>query len=301
MLKSILVITITVAQLQGLPEAYDAYLDYDLVESGTVSDAKAAVWGAPESGGQRYALLQPESDAEVYLRFIESAQPASYSPMTTHGWNATEILVVDPDAVAARLENSPFEIIGPPYDLWEAPNAPRAMQAIGPGNELVYLTSNADFTVNTAIDRVFIMVLAGPSMAAFNDFYGDRLGLFVSEPTPFKIGVIARAQGLSPDTEYPLSVARVSSEFLIELDEYPDVAQPREVPAGGLPPGIAMVSFIVEDLDKVGLDWRATPAALPGTPYNGRRVGVAVGPAGEWLELIEQPAAPASAGDSPAH
>ena len=43
-------------------------------------------------------------------------------------------------------------------------------------------------------------------MAAFNDFYGDRLGLNVSEPQPFKIGVLSDALELSPDTTFPLAI-----------------------------------------------------------------------------------------------
>lgn len=289
MLKSILVVTITVARLQGLPEAYERYLDYDTVANGTVSEQAAEVWGTPAAAGQAYVLMQPESGAPVFLRFIEGEQPDAYAPMTTHGWNATELLVKDPDVMAERLAESPFEIIGPPYDLWEAPNAPRAMQAIGPGNELLYLTRNDDFVINTSVDRVFIMVMGGPSMAAYRDFYGDRLGLFVSDATPFQIGVISRAQGLPPETTYPLAVARISPEFLLELDEYPAVTRPRPRADGQLPPGIAMVGFIVEDLDAFDLDWRGTPTSLPSAPYGGRRVAVAVGPSGEWLEMIEQP------------
>jgi hypothetical protein len=51
------------------------------------------------------------------------------------------------------------------------------------------------------------------------------------------------------------------------------------------------VSFIVEDLDAMKLEFRAEPRALKSFPYNGRRTAVTVGPAGEWLELLETPAA----------
>ncbi len=287
MLKSILIVTITVAQLHGVEEAYENYLDYEAVATGAVSEQAADVWGAPKASGRPYLLLQSASDAAVFLRFIESEQTDDYAPMTSFGWNATELLVKDPDAMAQRLADSPYEIIGPPYDLWAAPNAPRAMQAIGPGNELLYLTRNNDFSIKTDVDRVFIMVVGGPSMTAFRDFYGDRLGLDISDPTPFKITVISKAQGLPPETTYPLSVARLASDFLIELDEYPSVAKPRSSPAGSLLPGIAMVGFIVEDLSALDLDFRGSPQVLSGAPYAGRRAAVAVGPAGEWLEFIE--------------
>lgn len=292
MLKSIVVVTIAVAQLGPVENAYERYLDYVNVGGGIVSEATATVWGAPAAAGQPYLLMRAESGHPSLLRFVESETVDGYAPMLTHGWNATELLVQDPDAVAERLEGSPFEIVGPPADLWNAPNAPRALQAIGPGNELLYLTWNGQFEINTAVDRVFIMVLGGPSMAALNDFYGDRLGLAVSEPQPFNIGVLSNAQGLPADTTYPLAIATISPEFLIELDEYPQGAsQPRSRQAGMLPPGVAMVGFAVDSIDALDLDWRGAPAVLPEVPYLGGTVAVAVGPAGEWLEFIEAPAA----------
>ena len=104
---------------------------------------------------------------------------------------------------------------------------------------------------------------------------------------PFNISVISNAQGLPPETTYPLAVAPVSNRFLIELDEYPFEDGARPVMDGHIPPGIAMVSFEVEDLDSLDVEWRASPASLPGRPYDGRRAGVTAGPAGEWLEIIE--------------
>ena len=293
MLKSIVVVTIAVAQLGPVEDAYERYLDYVNVGGGIVSEATAAVWGAPAAAGQPYLLMRAESRHPALLRFVEAEPVAGYAPMLTHGWNATELLVKDPDAVAERLEGSAFEIVGPPEDLWEAPNAPRAMQAIGPGNELLYLTRNDQFAINSFVDRVFIMVLGGPSMAAFNDFYGDRLGLAVSEPQAFRIDVLANALALPADTTtFPLAIATISKDFLIELDEYPAGAtQPRTRQAGMLPPGVAMVGFAVASIDSLDLDWRAAPAELPEVPYLGATVAVAVGPAGEWLEFIEAPPA----------
>ena len=82
--------------------------------------------------------------------------------MTTFGWNATELLVKDPDALAEQLvTGSAFRMIGPPKDLWAAPDAPRAMQVKGPGNEVLYLTRNLDFDFSGYVDRVFIMVVGG--------------------------------------------------------------------------------------------------------------------------------------------
>ncbi len=287
MLKSILIVTITVGNLGAVERAWQEHFNYSSVGNGKVSATASEVWGAPAAAGSPYVLMQAESGSEALVRFVAAEPVDGYAPMTTYGWNATELLVKDPDVMAERLEGSPFEIIGPPADLWAAPNAPRAMQVIGPGQELVYLTRNDNFTINTEIDRVFIMVVGGPSMDGLRDFYGDRLGLSVGEASPFKISIIADALGVPADTEIPLAVAVVSPEFLIELDEYPDAATPRPRLPGALPPGVAMVSFAVDQLEGINVDWRGAPVALTANPYAGRRAAVTVGPAGEWIELIE--------------
>ena len=50
---------------------------------------------------------------------------------------------------------------------------------------------------------------------------------------------------------------------------------------------MSMVSFLVNRLDDVPVRMRAPPRAIPGIPYDNRRVAVIEGNAGEWLELIE--------------
>jgi hypothetical protein len=287
MLKSILIITISVFNLNSVETAYRDFLDHSTVERGIVSESLSEAWGASAMTGHEYILMQPSSEAEVYLRFVEAEPVEGYAPMTTYGWNATELLVKDPDAATERLRDSPFEIIGEPKDLWNAPNAPRAMQALGPGNEVLYLTRNGNFDTRSEIDRVFIMVLAGPSMTTLSDYYRQNFGLDVGEATPFAITVISKAQGLPADTTYPLAVATVSDDFLIELDEYPSAATPRPVQPGHLPPGVSMVTFVVADIGEPDIEWRSDPRSIKAFPYNGRKVGVTVGPAGEWIELVD--------------
>jgi len=237
--------------------------------------------------GSRYLVMQPSSNERVYLRFIENPTTDGHAAMATHGWNATELLVKDPDLLAKQLVDSPFTIIGPPKDLWAAPNAPRAMQVRGPADEVLYLTRNLKFEFDAFVDHVFIMVVAGPSMKSLSDYYSIRMGLGVSDATPFPISVVSRAQNLAADTTYPLAIATISNKFLLELDEYPPAISPRPITDGFLPPGTSMVTFEVENLDAFDVDWRAMPTTLDGLPYDGRRTAVTVGPAGEWIELIE--------------
>jgi hypothetical protein len=286
-LKSIVIVTISVLNLASVEDAYQDHLGYTAVDQGELSAQVAGAWDAKSMTGREYLVMQPSSNEQVYLRFIENPTTEDHGAMTTHGWNATELLVKDPDTLAVQLADSPFTIIGPPKDLWAAPNAPRAMQVRGPAEEVLYLTRNVDFEFSAFVDRVFIMVLAGPSMGELNEYYSNSMGLAVGDATPFKISVVSNAQSLPADTTYPLAIATVSKQFLIELDEYPASIGPRPVTDGYLPPGTSMVTFEVEDLDAFDVAWRATPKALGGLPYAGRRTAVTVGPAGEWIELIE--------------
>ena len=205
MLKSIMMVTMLVTNLNVTEEAYDEYLDYELVSQGVVDESLAEVWGAEGMVGHPYIVMQPSSGEPVYLRFIEEEEKMNYRPMGTHGWNSTEILVQNPDQLATELESSPFEIIGMPYDLYPTPDAPRAMQVLGPSDEVLYLTriipEGSGFNLGSAqsyVDRVFIMVLGGPSMEALQDYYKTSFGMPVTEASDWTIGVLSRMNDL-PD------------------------------------------------------------------------------------------------------
>lgn len=293
MLKYISLVTIVVSQLGTVEPAWEEHLSYRTVHQGQVTDEVAGLWDAPAMAGQPFIIMQPESRVPVYVRFIEARPTAGYAPMMTWGWNATELLVEDPDTLAARLEGSPFRIIGPPADLYEGIDAPRAMQAVGPGNELLYFTriipGGTELPLSgamTPVDRVFITVVGGPSLPELGTFYA-RLGLPIADLGEWRIDVLAQAHDLPDGSRFPLAVARFPRDYLIELDEYPQSAGPRPVRAGELPPGLALVSVMADDLGQLDVEWRSPPRALAEFPYSGRRAATVVGPAGEWLEVIE--------------
>jgi len=295
MLKSIVMVTMLVTNLNAVEEAYDNDLGYQVVEEGQIDRSLGSVWGARGMNKHPYMIMQPKSGEEVYLRFIEDKSMTNYRPMGTHGWNSTEILVEDPDALAVQLSNSSFNIIGQPYDLYPTPDAPRAMQVLGPSNEIIYLTriipGGSGFNLGSAqsyVDRVFIMVVGGPSMKALQDFYSQKLNMPVTEASDWTIGVISRLNDLPEDTIYPLALVSFEKDFLIELDEYPSVVVPRKRAVNHLPSSTSVVSFLVDSLDNFDIKWRRPPQSIQNFPYNGRKVGVTIGPAGEWIELIEE-------------
>ncbi|MEO8223589.1 MAG: hypothetical protein ABI661_02205 [Gammaproteobacteria bacterium] len=300
MLKYIATVTLIVNQLSAVEAPYRDELGYQPVHRGVIAAEQAALWAAPGLAGHPFVILQPASRRPVYLRMIEDPAVAAPEAGTTFGWNAIESVVQDPDALLRQFEGTAFTVVGPTKDLWQAPDAPRAMQALGPTRELLYFTRvvPSGFRIPmtpaaTPVDRVFIMVVGGPSMRALQDFYGQSLGLPVGQPAAWKITTLSRALGLPVTTTYPLAVAPLPKDFLVELDEYPASAAPRALRPGALPPGPAMVSFGVDAIDDFDLPWRAPPARIAEFPYNGQKAAVTVGPAGEWVELIEHAGLPA--------
>lgn len=284
-----------VADLDGEIAAWQKYLHYELKARGALSTELCATWDTHTEVGRNYALLAPASGAEVYIRFIETGARIGYWPPVTWGWNATEILVQDPDALAHQLEGSPINRFGGPVDLYASAKAPRAIQTLGPSGAMLYFTrllpGGSRYGLHGAkspVDRIFNVVLGGPSLDALCDFYCEKMGLRVGDPMGFTMTLAAQACGASPDTEFPICVAPLRARrSILELDEYPKNSAPRPRDKGCLPGGMSMVSFDTRSLQDFPIELRAKPAAIDEFPYNGRRTGIIEGVAGEWLELIE--------------
>lgn len=286
-------VTIATPDVQRLVDAYHLYLGYELIDQGRLSASQARLWGRPRLVGRRFATLLPKGDGPTFLRFVESRTPAEYRPFCHYGWNAAEFMVQDTDACAERLVGSPFPIIGPPADLSFSDKI-RALQALGPAGESLYLTSFKEklpqFDTPEArhfIDRVFIVILGAASAAEANAFYARHFGVETAPVIPAVISVLSNAQGLPADTLHDLAALALQGQSFIEADTMPPATRPRLATEGELPPAIAMVSFGVDALPE-SLEYLATPTALPEAPYHGRRAAVCVGSAGEWIELIER-------------
>jgi len=280
-------VTTVVPDLQKVEQAYVRYLDYRVIHRGIVDAATAATWRAPRCAGRECLVLGPASGSPVWLRFVGVPDAPIVPALTTHGWNATEILVEDPDALAARLEGSPFRIIGPPRSLTRFPMI-RAMQVLGPVGECLYFTrTGADNGLGLPqarafVDEVFIVVGAGPAIAPLMDWYAAH-GNTIDPPVATPVGVISAANGLPPDTLHAHGLIKLPDGKLIELDEYPAACGPRPQADDDLPPGMAMVTFEWRG----ALPPRATAGAAGLLPGNGaNRSAVLVGIAGERVELL---------------
>ena len=289
LLKRIKMATLAVPNVDAIAPLYDEWLGYSVVQSGTVPATLAASWGAPKSGGRRYIVMQPESGTDVFLRAVETDPVRGYKAMTTWGWNAIEIIVDDPDAVYEKLMNSPFTLLGEPKGLNNYPSI-RATQFQGPAEDVLYLTAETGDRSNSLlprpgafVGRIFIMVVAGPDIQALQDFYAETFNMARGPIRNSPIELINRAQGIPLDSERPITIVGMANHGnILELDGYGDHTGPRPRNEGQLPPGIAITSVMVDDLDALGLEFITPPASAYGT-----RTATAIGPAGDLLELIE--------------
>jgi hypothetical protein len=283
-------VTTTAPDLEAVEAAYARYLGYRVIARGRVAEATAIGWGAPRVAGAGFLVMAPESGEEVYLRFVQQASVPGFRPLTSFGWNATEILVQDVEALAARLAGSPFRLIGGPKPLDNLPDI-HAMQVIGPADEILYLTWKKPVTLEipvakSFVDYCFITVGGGPDMEALRGFYRTAFGNDSTPPRAFHIGVISDANHLPPETTYPLSLVMLSADRKIELDGYPPQMGARPKTPGFLPPGMAIVTFEHGKLDTApqGVG-PITEAAFP--PFPDHRTLTVAGAAGELIELVE--------------
>jgi catechol 2,3-dioxygenase-like lactoylglutathione lyase family enzyme len=293
LISRIKIATVGAPDVAAIEKLYTEWLGLKVVEKGKVSPAMAKSWGAPKAAGKPFVLMSSASSPDVFIRAVQTDMVQGYKAMTTHGWNAIEILVEDPDKVYERLSKSPFVHVGGPKNLNPPFNSIRATQFKGPAEEILYFTAEqGDFAksplppAKSFIDRPFIMVLAGPDANAMVKFYMDTFLMRGGPPNPTTIDIIAKAQGLPADHQFPLGLVRAAEKGNnIEIDGYPPSAKPRTRAEGQLPPGVAMTSFNVNSLDGLKVDFIAPPAKL----YGDKRAATFIGPAGELTELIEEP------------
>jgi hypothetical protein len=282
-------ITVTAPDLAEVEAAYIGYLGHHIAGRGTVDADLAALWQTPTMAGNRYLLLSPAAGDECVFRFIETDADPNYVPFSTFGWNAAEIMVENVDAMAQRLDDSPFEILGEPQNLSFTDDI-RAMQILGPGKELLYLTEfkkqipGLDTPIaRCPVDRVFIVILGGPSMTNLQTFFGTSYGVPGADPVESRVKGMSAAFGNSPEHKYPIAALPLAGQTLIEVDEMPAQATARPHRDGCLPAGISIVSFVARGIGAGD----ALSTNRDEAPYrNIGRVSCHIGSAGELIEIL---------------
>jgi catechol 2,3-dioxygenase-like lactoylglutathione lyase family enzyme len=282
-----------VPDLEAALRDYRDILGMSVVEQGALPSDLADSWGCPMSAGSAMAILQPVSGADCYIRLVEQPEHPDFKPTTTYGWAAFELTVQDVFGWPDRLKGSGFDIIGPPKELAGLPYFV-PMQVLGTGREMVYLnevrenTPSSDLPMaHSPTDHIFIVILAAPDRVASVNWYRDRLHLSEGDTYTLAYSMINEAFGKSAETMSALTMVQNDRLPIVEVDDYPEEATARGHHQAMLPPGNALVSLAVDNLDTIYVDWITPAKKRDAAPYFGRRSATTIGPAGEWLELIE--------------
>jgi len=293
MLGRISTVTITTPDLRASTAAYQRYLGYRVTDDGAVGRDLARAWGRPPLAAARAVLMEPESGADTYLRFVEAPTYLDYQPFACLGWNAAELIVADIGELARELAGAPFHVIGPPDGL--SPSGPvRSLQVVGPSREVLYLTQASSQPpvldspeAASFVDRVFTVILGGTSLEGLQDYYQQQHGLARAPVRPAVIPALSAQFGLPWDHLHPVAALRVPGQCCLEANEMPTGARPRPCQPGQLPPGVAMVGFEVDRLPEAVAGALGDIHRSTTLPYDGRRACACVGAAGELIELIE--------------
>ena len=284
----------TVPDLDEALKGYRDTLGLELMEQGRVEPGLAESWGCPANAGSPYAALRPASGAECWFRLVEQPCHPGFVPTRTYGWAAFECTVRDVWGWPDRLPPDRFAVVGPPKEITGIEPAFIPMQVLGPGQEMIYLNQvlrdmpDSDLPrAQSAVDRIFICVLATPDRERTVAWYTARLGFERGKDFTIPYTMINQAFDLPADTQTTLTMVAKGRLPIIEVDDYPPAATVRPRHNGRLPPGNALVTLAVDDLDRCDAAWITPPKPRPGALYEGRRAGTTVGPAGELLELVE--------------
>lgn len=285
--------TLTVADIARSEGNYADYLDYSVVERGTVPVELAASWDTPASAGCPYVVMQPASGAEIYLRLVEQPPVPGFKALRSYGWNAIEICVTDVMAANIRMEKSPFEIIGPPREIDGLP-AIHPMQVKGPDEEIVYLTQiKSDLPAYdlpraaSLIDKLFILVLGCSDMRASNAWMEKYAGVQMGRDMEIVYTMLAGAYGSPMDELHTISTMIHGKDVFLELDQYPEAAIVRPRHEGMLVPGCAIGTLWHPDFDSLEGPWILPPAVQEGAIYKGRRTATMKDPDGALIEIVE--------------
>lgn len=287
-LGKIAAVTISTSNLNKMVEVYQEFLRYRVTKSGQITSKESSAWGAENITDADYVVMQPEKSDDFSFRFIHQPDQSNYIAFKSAGWNAAELIVEDVDGLAVQLENSPFKIIGAPADLSFTKDI-RAMQVMGPANEILYLTQFKKIVPEfdspkprCFVDQTFIVVLAGKSLNEMQDYFHENFALAKATIIESRIRSISRVFNYPEDTKYKAAALTLKGQSMIELDELPKEGSKRSSLEGYLPAGIAMVSFYYYESSE-----KCKNTYLSNLPNHAlRRCSVKRGITKELIELI---------------
>lgn len=285
--------TLTVADLARSQALYRDVFDYTLIEEGIVPEDLALSWDAPRSAGRPYAVMQPASGADIYIRFVEQPPVSAFKALRSYGWAAIEICVTDVLAAHERVQGTPFEVIGPPREIEGLP-AIYPMQVKGPDEEIVYLTQIRDDLpaydlprAGAPIDKLFILVMGCSDMKASNAWMEKHAGVAMGREMDIVYTMLAGAYGSPMEELHTISTMIHGRDVFLELDQYPPAATARPRHEGMLVPGCAVGTLWHPDFDSLPGPWITPPTRREGPIYQGKRAATIKDLDGTLIEIVE--------------
>jgi hypothetical protein len=282
--------TLVAGDIQATVAAYCDYLHTCVLEETEVSEAQARLWGKPRLVGSPLVTLQSPS-GQPWVRVLGSPGLVPARPFRELGWMALEVLVADVNALAAELADSPFEIFRAPANL-DVSDDIRAMQVIGPAGEVLYLTQVdapvPPFDIPQAccsVDRLFIPVSSCLRRDEALRVY-EKLGAKQSWSFETRITSVNKAHDMHLDLRHPVATVQLAGQCMVEVDQL-GMARARPPNPGGFPAGIAMVSFLIDDIEAHGLPAISPIQEMTGALYGGQPAVACRGAGGELIELIQ--------------
>jgi catechol 2,3-dioxygenase-like lactoylglutathione lyase family enzyme len=215
---------IVVPDLEAAIAAYTFAFGYRVIGRGDFPEALALDYGQKSLAFAPSARVGRHSSQS--LQFVESKSAAARAAFDAYGWMALEILVRDVDQLAGTLPSA-FRVLEPPKNL-DFTDAIRAMQVLGPGDEILYLTEvkrtvpGFNLPLSSVLDApaggIFIAVQAVQNRALASAFYQ---GLGACERTLFeaRLSAFNRAHHLPAETKHQLATVAFASSYMLELDE----------------------------------------------------------------------------------
>lgn len=291
--------TIVVPDAPRVAEWYRRWFDYVVIENGKLPAELARSWGAEKMAGRPYMVLTSRGTPDVFLRIVHASAKAPLPERRpSFGWGSMEFVVADLNGLRERLREGGIDVFREPGSLGPPFEAIFAMQVVGPAAQTLNLTLDVGDPAKSnlpqarsPVDRLFLVGLNGPDLAALRAFYTEKLGMrgFPNYDQP--IPSLAKELGLPATQVFPMALVRAAQKGnTVELHGLPPPAGPRAALPGELPAGVAIVSLEVCDVEGMDMPWITPPTRRKGRVYGGMSAATMIGPAGERIEMIGRPA-----------
>jgi hypothetical protein len=280
--------TVVTPDANAAVERHRRAFDLHVVADGPVPADVAQAWGAPRLAGRRMVQMgaDPADPSTHWLRLLEVPGSVPPAPMSTGGWLALEVLVRDVHALADRMADSGYRVLGAPRPLSVGDNL-WAMQVAGPDGEVYYLTEvrapvppfELPAPARHVAERLFIPVLSAPDRDAALAWY-EALAGGSGLRFDARAAALARCLGQDPELRRPMGSLQLAGRTLVEIDHVPE-----HPPAPRPPAGVAVVSIVADAAVPLppGAAWHGI---APDTRWPAARIALLRGPAGEDIELL---------------